>query len=258
MDFFDFITQDEIDDLPHDDPRAAFVAFARIAHRRLGDRLRELDKSNDDQWAWREGNDAKQGFTNVVIAAAKKYQIEPFATMDVPKKKNFDSDDYAQLRADLDHYITQLVLDNSSRSRRDSVLVTPELKASIQTYVHHLRELIQKADDLDPSKREVLLRRLADFEAELDKKRLNLLAVSLLAITLASAPGGVWSSVEAANKLLNQIMRLVGDAKTADDATRRLPSAEAPLAITAPRKPEPEPEFGSKRRRGDMDDEIPF
>jgi hypothetical protein len=258
MDFFDFITQDEIDDLPHDDPRAAFVAFTRIAHRRLGDRLKELDKSRDSELAWREGNDAKQGFMNVVIAAAKKYQIEPFATMDVPKRRNFDSDEYMQLRADLDHYVTQLVLDNSARGRRDSVLITPELKSSIKTYVHHLRELIQHSEDLDPSKREVLLRRLSDFEAELEKKRLNLLAVSLLAITLASAPGGVWSSVDAANKLIGQIMRLVGDAKTADDSTRRLPSAETPLAITAPRKPEPEPDLTSKSRRGDLDDEIPF
>jgi hypothetical protein len=256
MDFFDFITQDEIDDLPHDDARAAFVAFTRIAHRRLGDRLKELDKNQDGD-GWRESNEAKQGFMNVVIAAAKKYQIEPFAAMDVPKRKNFDSDEYTQLRADLDHYITQLVLDNSSRSRRDSVLITSELKTRIRTYVHHLRELIQRADDLEPSKREVLLRRLADFESELDKKRLNLMAVSLLAIALASAPGGVWSSVEAATKLLGHIMKLVGDAKIADDATRQLPSAEAPLAITAPRKPEPEPDLGRKRRR-DMDDEIPF
>lgn len=52
-------------------------------------------------------------------------------------------------------------------------------------------------------------------------------------------------------------MRLVGEAKIADDATRRLPPVEVPLAITAPRKPEPEP-AKPKSRRGDMDDEIPF
>ena len=43
MDFFDFISQDEVDDLPHDDPRAAFISFTRIAHRRLGERLSELE-----------------------------------------------------------------------------------------------------------------------------------------------------------------------------------------------------------------------
>jgi hypothetical protein len=38
MIIFDFITQEEIDDLPDDDPQAAFVRFVRIAQRRLRDR----------------------------------------------------------------------------------------------------------------------------------------------------------------------------------------------------------------------------
>jgi len=257
MDFFDFITQDEIEELPHDDPRAAFVAFTRIAHRRLGERLKQLDGGNDET-AWREGNDAKQGFMNVVIAAAKKYQIEPFSTMEVPKLKDFNQEDHAQLRADLDHFITQLVLDTSSRSRRDSVFITPELKSDIQTYIHHLRELITKSDDLGQDKRQTLLRRLAEFEAELEKKRLNLLTLAVLVVTFASAPGGIWASMEAANKLVANIARVIGDAKTADDTTRRIPTVEPPLAITAPRKPElvTDPRKGS--RRGDIDDEIPF
>src|SRR4029079_2322234 len=117
---------------------------------------------------------------------------------------------------------------------RDSVLMTPELKQSIKTYVHHLRELIQKSDDLDAARREVLLRKLAEFESELEKKRFNLLNVSLLIIALASAPGGIWASVEAANKLVGQIVKLIGEAKEVDDQTRRLPPVEQPLAITPP------------------------
>jgi hypothetical protein len=38
MMIFDFITQEEIDDLPDDDPRAAFMTPVRIAQRRLGAR----------------------------------------------------------------------------------------------------------------------------------------------------------------------------------------------------------------------------
>jgi len=80
----------------------------------------------------------------------------------------------------------------------------------IRTYIFHLRDLIEKADDLDEPKREVLLRRLSEFEAELDKKRLNLIAVTVLAITLAGAPGALWSSADVANKLLTNILRVVG------------------------------------------------
>jgi hypothetical protein len=35
MNIFDFFTQEELDDLPDDDPQAAFIAFVRIAQRRL-------------------------------------------------------------------------------------------------------------------------------------------------------------------------------------------------------------------------------
>jgi hypothetical protein len=253
LNIFDFIMQDEIDDLPDDDPQAAFVKFVRIAQRRLAERTTQID--SNDQSGWEELNEARLGFMNVVIAAAKKYEIEPFATLFVPRLKDFNSDEHRQFKADLDHYLTQLLLDNSSRSKRDSVLISPRLKDSIRTYIFHLRKLIESADDLDETKRHVLLRRLTDFEAELDKKRLNLLAVTVLAITLAGAPGGLWSSADAANKLLTNILRVVGEAKLADDAARRLPSSAAPMAITGPR---PNEVVQRDFRQLEMDDDIPF
>ena len=253
MNIFDFITQDEIDDLPDDDPQAAFVRFVRIAQRRLGERATNIDASNET--GWEELSEARHGFMNVVIAAAKKYEIEPFATLSVPRLKNFNSDEHRQFKADLDHYLTQLLLDNSSRSKRDAVLVSPELKDTIRTYIFHLRDLIEKADDLDEPKRQVLLRRLSDFEAELDKKRLNLMAVTVMAITLAGAPGALWSSADVANRLLTNILRVVGEAKLADDAARQLPSTVAPMGITGPRPNEVvQRDFGQLQ----MDDDIPF
>jgi hypothetical protein len=253
MNIFDFITQDEIDDLPDDDPQAAFVGFVRIAQRRLGERTAQINPSEES--GWEELNEARHGFMNVIIAAAKKYEIEPFATLSVPRLKSFGSDEHRQFKADLDHYLTQLLLDNSSRSKRDSVLISPKLKDTIRTYIFHLRDLIDKSDDLDEPKRQELLRHLGKFEAELDKKRLNLMAVTIIVITLAGAPGALWSSADVANKLLTNILRVVGEAKIADDAARRLAPSAAPMAITGPRPGEPvQGNFGSS----DMDDDIPF
>lgn len=107
---------------------------------------------------------------NVVVAAAKNYGIEPFASLAIPRVKDFGADTNQEFRADLDHYLTQLLLDNSSRAKRDSVLVPLEWKTTIWTYLFHLRELIEKADDLDQAKRESLLRCLSEFEAELEKE----------------------------------------------------------------------------------------
>jgi hypothetical protein len=251
MIIFDFITQDEIDDLPDNDPQAAFVAFVRIAQRRLGERTAKLDS---DENGWEELNESRYGFMNVVVAAAKKYGIEPFASLRVPRLKSFDTEIHRQFKADLDHYLTQLVLDNSSRAKRDSVLMSAELKSTIRTYLFHLRALIEKADDIDRAKQQVLLRRLSEFEAELDKKRLSLLSVTVLAVTILGAPGALWSSAEVASKLLTNILRVVGEAKIADEAMRPLPSSEAPMAITGPRPEEP----SLAPTRPEMDDEIPF
>jgi hypothetical protein len=87
MNIFDFITQDEIEDLPDDDPQEAFVRFARTAQRRLGERSTQID--TNDEAGWEELREARLGFMNVVIAAAKKYEIDPFATLSVPRLKNF-------------------------------------------------------------------------------------------------------------------------------------------------------------------------
>lgn len=246
---FDFISPAEIADLPDDDPQAAFVQFVRIAQRRLGERSAELRP--DDESDWEMLTEARLGFMNVVIGAAKKYEIEPFASMDVPRYKDFGREDHRQFRADLDHYLTQLLLDNNSRSKRESVLITAELSTTIRTYVFHLRQLIETASDLDESKRTVLLRRLSEFEAELEKKRLSIVAVAVLAITLAGAPGAVWASADVANKLLTNILRAVGEAKIADDAARLPPPSTAPMSLTGPRKHE-------KPSSRDLDDDIPF
>ena len=194
---------------------------------------------------------------NVVVAAAKKYEIEPFASLSVPRLEKFNTDAHRQFKADLDHYLTQLLLDNSSRAKRDSVLVSPELKSTIRTYIHHLREVIDRAEDLSEARRNALLQKLAEFEAELEKKRLNLLAVTMIAIGILSAPGGLGASADMASKPVTNILRTVGDAKSADDEMRRLPSAATPMAITGPR-PEEEETFGGRKESQSLDDEIPF
>jgi len=51
MMIFDFITQDEMDDLPDDDPQSAFTRFVEIARCRLADFTSSL---GDDETAWRQ------------------------------------------------------------------------------------------------------------------------------------------------------------------------------------------------------------
>jgi hypothetical protein len=48
MAIFDFITQDEIDDLPDGDPAVAFTTFVRIAQRRLVGRTAALEPKDEE------------------------------------------------------------------------------------------------------------------------------------------------------------------------------------------------------------------
>jgi hypothetical protein len=82
MMIFDFITQDEMDDLSDDDPQEAFTRFVEIARRRLADHMGSL---GDDEAGWHQRNEAEHGFMNVVIAAAKRFEIDPLASLVVPK-----------------------------------------------------------------------------------------------------------------------------------------------------------------------------
>lgn len=256
MNIFDFITQEEIDDLPDDDPEAAFTGFVRHAQRRLNEHTTKLNGNEEDDWRMIE--EARYGFMNVVIAAGKKFEIEPFSTLQVPRLEKFSSEVHRQFKADLDHYLTQLLLNNSTRGKKDSVLIPVEVKASIRTYVHHLRDTIDAAD-IDEPKKSKLLKKLAEFEAELEKKRLSLVAVAVFSITFLGAPGAIWSSADVGQRLVSNILGEIEGAKASEDH-RRLPIDDSPRAITGPRAVLLEDRRNGSREsfNQDLEDEIPF
>lgn len=170
MHLFDFITQDEIEDLP-EDPTSAFVAFVRYASARLGERLSHLS-GIDEQSAYNEAEEARHGFMNVLIAAAKRYDISPFSAYELALFDNFSLSDYRSFRSEIDHYVTQMVLDNAIRERGNSVDLSSRAKDRIRSHIHGLKTCIDNAD-LPEAKKEALYKKLSAFEAELEKRRLE-------------------------------------------------------------------------------------
>jgi hypothetical protein len=92
MMIFDFITQDEMDDLSSGDPQSAFTRFVEISRRRLAEKI---GQTSEDETGWIERNEAQHGFMNVVIAAAKMFQIEPLASLSVPRATRFADNERA-------------------------------------------------------------------------------------------------------------------------------------------------------------------
>jgi hypothetical protein len=248
MNIFDFIKQDELDDFP-DDPALAFMSFVRLAQQRLFEREKQLDTNDQNDWHLVE--EARHGFMNVVVAAAKRYAIEPFVSMDVPRITKFDHDVHRQFKADLDHYMTQLVLDSSIRGKRDSVLLLEGSKDRIRSYIHGLKVEIDKASFTE-AKRADLLDKLAKFETSLDSRRLNFLEVMTITIAILGLPGSAWASYDIVAKLTTNMLETVAEAKIVDDENRRLAPIEKPAALLPPRKE------AADLRGSEMDDEIPF
>jgi hypothetical protein len=247
MSVLDFITQDELDDLD-DDPSRAFMSIVTLAQRRLGEQTKGYDPQDQSEWEARQ--ELRYSFMNFVVAAGKRLEIEPFASMQVPRHKAFADPDYRQFQADLDHYITQLLIDNSIRTKKDSVGILPKTKDKIRQYVYALRECVENAD-LTEAKREILLEKLKYFEAELEKRRLNILAVARIAFELLAIPGTLWASGEVANRLITQVMQTVAEARAAEQEARQLAPIEAPKALSAPRPL-------LQGAPGEIDDDIPF
>lgn len=250
MNIFDFITTEEIEDLP-EDPHLAFTAFVSHASRRLSQRTAQLDSVNDQE-TYHQLEEARHGFMNVVVAAAKRYKIEPFASMDVPTHRQFDFNAHRDFKSDLDHYMTQLLLDNVIRERTNSVVLAPKAKDRIRAHLHGLKTCIDNAN-LNDAKKAALLKRLADFEAELDKRRLSLLAVTRITLEVLALPGGVWATGEMVHKLTANVLEIVAEAKAAENENRQLAPTAPPMQLSAPRR-----QIRASNTYDDLDDDIPF
>lgn len=254
MSIYEFVSQDELDDLD-EDPRVAFMQFVNAAQRSLATKVEALDPEN--QYEWRKIEELRYSFMNVVVAAATRFEIEPFHSMDVPPYTNFGETDHWQFKSDLDHYVTQLVLDNRLRSRQDTVEVLPNTKDRLRTYISGLRQCIELGN-MTGAKREALFKKLDAFEAELEKRRLNMVTVAKFAYFILSVPGTMWASVDITHKLTTNIMQTVADAKVAEDETRQLPTTAPLKALSAPRKPAPVPTKSLSDFVSDLDDHVPF
>ena len=84
MTILNFVTQDESDNL-NEDPRVAFMELVNHAQRRLSDQTSKFDP--DNQYDSNKKFDLEKSFMNIVVAAGKSYEVEPFMSKEVPRHK---------------------------------------------------------------------------------------------------------------------------------------------------------------------------
>lgn len=246
MHIYDFISKEQLADLP-EDGRLAFAEVVRISDQVLLERTRGLDF----QEGWQELNDWRYSFLNVIVGAANQFGIDSISSLHVDSIDVFDDKSYRSARADLDRFTTQIAIESALKERKSVINIPDGARDRIKSYIHHLRSEVEKSDF--PEARKVsLLDALSKFEQELDKRRISIASVALIALAVMSAPDGLWSSAKLVNEVVINILQIFGEAKEAEDAGRLASSKQ--IVELPPPHPRPKPQT----QNASLDDDIPF
>ncbi|HEY3638778.1 MAG TPA: hypothetical protein VGK90_11555 [Rhizomicrobium sp.] len=250
MELFDFITPEEMEDLPEDN-EAAFVQLVRIAKIRFAERMRELPDTD----AHEEIEEARYGFQNVVLGAAKQFDIPALSNFSIPPIENYTPQNYRQFRHDLTHYLTQIMLTAGRRARNDSVPLGVKTTDTVRAHIAHLRDAIENDQKLTRTKRDRLYALLDDLEKELTRNRIRLWAVARVVYELLALPGMACDSYHAITQFTTAVMRDLGEAKIVENESRVV-THDQKLALTPPREQKPDAPASFDQQT--LDDEIPF
>jgi hypothetical protein len=186
-----------------------------------------------------------------VLGAAEELGLveAAFGETEVPQIENVDFQTYQNFSKRVKHYRTRLEIRHGRRVQGYSV----RFDATAKTKVHHLlaqvREVFSKLE-VDEAKREALLSKLTDLEAEVDRNRTRFDAYAALAIEVADVAGEVVGRSRVL-EVLDAVARLFGVAKK-DEGLRQLPGPSKPKQIEH-QKPSPK-----RIKNSEMDDDIPF
>jgi hypothetical protein len=130
-----------------------------------------------------------------------------------------------------------------------SVQFDPTTKAKVHHLLNQVREIFTKLE-IDEKKREALISKLTDLDAEVDRNRTRFDAYAALAIEVADVAGEIVDRSKILD-VLDAVARLFGVAKK-EEATRQLPAPNKPKQIEHQKKSAPRP------KQEEMDDDIPF
>jgi hypothetical protein len=249
MNLFDFFKPEDFEALP-EDPQQRFIELVRIADKKLS-----IVTTQNASEPYMVAN-ANYGYQNIIIAAAKQLHIEGISDFYIPTAENYNDDSYRQFRADLNFYLTQMMLGGVEVDRANSVPLREETKQSIRTYIAHLRIAID-ATEMAQEKRDRLHKKLDLLENELNRRRVRYTVIAGTLLTILGAPGALMGTYDAVVRVTNKIMHELALAKAADDEQRSV-SAVKQVQLSPPKRPdaarvEP-PQFDGQ----ELEDEIPF
>jgi 3-phenylpropionate/cinnamic acid dioxygenase small subunit len=241
-----YLTNEDYEDLPHDDGEA-FAKLEAISR----DRLYEVDRDRDGDIPFED----MLRYMNEIAALAEQFEITEIAYDAHPEGSYLQ--EFARFTRAVDYRLAQIRVRLARRSKRESVAIIGPTREKIQYYLERLKTEI-KAADIPDKRRSALLDRIADFEAELTKRRVNLAAVmTVIALVSSVIHDNIETMVESP-KIVQAISALFGAAKTEEDeASPKLAAPDKFKAIPDMRAPS-RPARASLAFDDDLDADVPF
>ena len=231
------------DDLP-DEPELAFLYLEQIFHAEVT----EMEKLWGDQ---SPPSTTYLDYMGKTVAAAKELGINDFSNYIITYRDGFDFTEYYALRHTITTYTTAVQIRYARRNRSFSVRLSAAEKTTIRHHTQHIRQMILETE-MDASKREKLLDKLAAFEAEVDKDRTKFESYGAAVIEIAGFVGEAAKKLEPVRRIMDSIAKIIHGSK--EEETKRLPPPDKPKQIEhKPHSPSREPS-----RSSSTDEEIPF
>lgn len=248
-----YLHEEDYENISEDD-HEAFVSLASVSRQRLYDT--ETDSNGNLTW------EAVMDYMNEVTALAHQLGIDGI-------KYDADYDqyhaEYARFVRAVEYQIAQIRIQKARRNRKSSVSISGAGRERIQHFLERLKEEVRNAD-IPEKRKQALLDRIADFEAELAKKRFNLAAAMAVVALVAAAAADFSGMLKDAPSFVDAISAVLGHEKQKDDEAReRLRLQHEPLKAIPDMRQEEEPKLSQVTRvsfgggfSNDLDDDVPF
>ena len=191
-----------------------------------------------------------------VLAAARQYQIEALAKLELPRvNRNGIYEEYSQFRNDVDFVTMQIRIAAAQIRREGSVQLDETMKRKLHHYIQQIRDLIEQAS-LAAEKKDELLSKLNKFAAEVDRSRTRLQAGMDLYMAVCTGVGAGFKALKPVKDMIDSISGLLGNAKEIEDRyTKQLPPASERKRLEPPKD---RPHTSPPARPSDLDGDIPF
>lgn len=239
-----YLTTDDYDDLPADDGEA-FAKLEAISR----ERLHAVERDRDGDIPFED----MLRYMNEITALADQFEVSDIS-YDAQPEGHY-SHEFARFTRAVDYRLAQIRVRRSRRNQRDSVAITGAAREKIQHYLERLKEEVSGANIPDKRKK-ALLERIAEFEAELTKRRVNLAAIMTVIALVSSVVHDNVETLIDSPKIINSISTLIGAAKIEEEeATPRLPKPEPFKAIPDLRS---KPVQVANSFAADDEDDVPF